>query len=240
MSNVSSVLSIDCHAGPCGSLAHDGRYFLSTPGSNARTEVSLTLPHRAAPYASDQMHAIFQMNLPEGRLLEEITLRLSKTTHLDPMMLLSLTGNSAPIERLRCSLPGQKQVENTSGESLAEILAWDGSEDLFKLLFDRYVLRSGISGVQPKVVVPVQSVPQSKPPSMVRTTTATEDLIIKSGMDEYPHMAINEFVCMSIAKEAGIPTPDFYLSKNQQMFVMRRFDRLPTQRLWALKIWRCS
>ena len=30
---------------------------------------------------------------------------------------------------------------------------------------------------------------------------------------------------MSIAKEAGIAVPEFYLSDNAELFVMRRFDR---------------
>lgn len=30
---------------------------------------------------------------------------------------------------------------------------------------------------------------------------------------------------MSVAKEAGIPVPEFYLSDNAKLFVMRRFDR---------------
>jgi serine/threonine-protein kinase HipA len=56
-------------------------------------------------------------------------------------------------------------------------------------------------------------------------TSKTSDLIIKSGRDEFPGLAINEFLCMSIAREAGIPVPDFYLSANCRLFVMRRFDR---------------
>jgi serine/threonine-protein kinase HipA len=101
---------------------------------------------------------------------------------------------------------------------LDEILAWDGTEDLFVDLVERYILRAGISGVQPKVLVP-EHLP------VERFTTNTSDLIIKSGREEYPHLAINEFLCMSIAKEAGLPVPEFFLSKNMQLFVVRRFDR---------------
>lgn len=106
------------------------------------------------------------------------------------------------------------------GEKLEEILAWDGAEDIFAGLVDRYILRAGVSGVQPKVLVPEHqdSAPQ-------RFTSKTSDLIIKSGQDEFPGLAINEFLCMSVAKQAGIAVPEFYLSDNAKLFVMRRFDR---------------
>jgi len=47
---------------------------------------------------------------------------------------------------------------------------------------------------------------------------------VKAGRDEYPHLPVNEFICMSIAKAAGLPVPDFWLSDNMELFVMRRFD----------------
>jgi serine/threonine-protein kinase HipA len=218
----SPPLNIDCPAGRCGTLSLDGSYFLSTPGTDPRTEVSLAIPHRADPYKSEKMHPIFQMNLPEGRILEEIRNRLAKTTTMDPMTLLALTGGGEPIGRLRTTLENAQMVQPGPGESLSEILAWDGAEDLFEMLFQRYVLRSAISGVQPKVLVPERV---ETPANDRKATTTTRDLIIKSGQLEYPHLAINEFVCMSIAKEAGIATPEFFLSDNHQLFVMQRFDR---------------
>ena len=41
----------------------------------------------------------------------------------------------------------------------------------------------------------------------------------------YPGLAANEYLCMLMAREAGIPVPEFYLSRNRQLFVMKRFDR---------------
>ena len=49
-------------------------------------------------------------------------------------------------------------------------------------------------------------------------------LIVKSGDDEFPQLAINEYICMQLAKSCQIETPEFWLSDNQQLFVMRRFD----------------
>src|SRR5262249_40525284 len=128
-----------------------------------------------------------------------------------------ITGDSHPIGRLsmRCEALEEMLPERgalPAGENLQDILHWDGTEDIFQDLVERYVLGSGISGVQPKVVVPE------------RATANTSELIVKSGRDEYPHLAINEYVCMSIARTAGLSVPDFWLSDNHQLFVMRRFD----------------
>jgi serine/threonine-protein kinase HipA len=221
---VTTVRQLDVHApqGWCGSLSHDtSGYYLSTPGTDLATEVCLSMPHRARPYESRELHPIFQMNLPEGRVLEAIRHRLAKATAVDPMLLLSITGAKAPIGRLRCLLDSDAPQAGAAepGESLAEILAWDGAQDLFDELFDKYVMTSGISGVQPKVLVPEATREGGK------VTTLTNNLIIKSGQDEFAHLAVNEFVCMSIAREAGLRTPEFFLSDNRQLFVMRRFDR---------------
>ncbi|MFL1516808.1 MULTISPECIES: type II toxin-antitoxin system HipA family toxin [Pseudomonas] len=187
--------------------------------------ISLSMPVRPDEFRRRDLHPIFQMNLPEGYVLEQLRNRLAKTVNIDPMMLLALSGSSSPIGRVQVRsdaidvLLGEQQFK---GEKLEEILAWDGAEDIFADLLDRYILRAGISGVQPKVLVPEQ-----RGSELSRVTTKTSDLIIKSGRDEFPGLAINEFLCMSIAKEAGIPAPEFYLSDNSKLFVMRRFDRDP-------------
>jgi len=49
-------------------------------------------------------------------------------------------------------------------------------------------------------------------------------LIVKTSNENYPELAINEYICMTLAKACQIKTPEFWLSDNHQMFVMRRFD----------------
>jgi serine/threonine-protein kinase HipA len=191
--------------------------------AQARAAISLLMPVRLDEYRRRELHPIFQMNLPEGYVLEQLRNRLAKVASVDPMLLLALSGSSSPIGQVAVSSPEVDALlarQQFPGEKLEEILAWDGAEDIFAGLVDRYILRAGISGVQPKVLVPEHqdSAPQ-------RVTSKTSDLIIKSGRDEFPGLAINEFLCMSVAKEAGIAVPEFYLSSNAKLFVMRRFDR---------------
>lgn len=189
----------------------------------ATAAVSLLMPVRLEEYRHHGLHPIFQMNLPEGYVLEQLRNRLAKVVNVNPGLLLALSGSSAPIGRVSVTsadIDALLRRQHFPGEKLESILGWDGAEDIFVDLVDRYILRSGISGIQPKVLVPEQV-----DANVHRFTSKNPDLIVKSGRDEFPGLAINEFLCMSMAKEAGIIVPPFYLSDNAKLFVMRRFDR---------------
>ena len=212
--------------GISGDLHHEASsYEFRYSGSTPDVALSLTMPVRRDQYRSGQMLPIFQQSLPEGFVLEQLRLRLAKLTQLDPMLLLAITGHDGAIGRLGVDSPdvdrllGSMQPE-TKGERLSEILAWDGTENLFAELVDRYLLRTGISGVQPKVLVPERAKAGGS-----KATLVAGDLIVKSGQAQYPGLAINEFVCMSIARAAGVAVPEFFLSDKHDLFVMRRFDR---------------
>lgn len=220
-------LRVHTPQGESGSVlvSADDYLFRYNDNAQATSAVSLTMPVRAEEYRRRELHPIFQMNLPEGYVLEQLRNRLAKTVKVDPMLLLALSGSSAPIGRVFVASDQvndliQRNGPPAAGENLNEILAWDGAENLFAELVDRYILRAGISGVQPKVLVPEKpQTPEQK------FTSKTNDLIIKSGRDEFPGLAINEYLCMSIARDAGLPVPPFYLSQNHKLFIMRRFDR---------------
>lgn len=216
-------VDVETPQGRSGTLQHAcGDYlFTCSPDAPPAADISLTMPHRAAQYVSRDLHPIFQMNLPEGYVLEQLRQRFAKASTLNPMLLLALTGRESAIGRVSVTTPAVVS-EPARGERLQEILAWDGAEDLFTELADRYLLRSGVSGVQPKLLVP-ETIDATS--STARASLLTSELIVKSGGEDFPGLAVNEYVCMSIAREAGIAVPEFHLSKNRKLFVMRRFDR---------------
>lgn len=221
--SAASHLRVTTPQGEAGELTQEQGQFLFGYGqASAAASISLTMPVRKAQYAHATLHPIFQMNLPEGYLLEELQNRLAKIVHLDPMMLLALSGGQAPIGRVQVQSQWLNPLAGAAGkgERLSEILAWDGTESLFAELVDKYIYRTGISGVQPKVLVP-----QVMESEAGKATVVTPDLIVKSGRQEYPGLAANEFLCMTMAKASGMAVPEFYLSKNHELFVMQRFDR---------------
>ncbi|MHB8762756.1 MAG: type II toxin-antitoxin system HipA family toxin [Deferrisomatales bacterium] len=194
----------------------DGRdcVFAYAPEASAHSRVSLTMPVRLESWLSRDLHPVFQMNLPEGALLEAIRRAIAKVAGDDDLAILRVTGGNQ-VGRNRFSLPGEG-VPGSAGppESLDELLTYPDARELFHELVARYALRSGISGVQPKVML------EAAP----RGTLAASAYIVKAEGADYPHLAANEFLCMTAARRAGLPVPDFFLSEGGGLFVMRRFD----------------
>jgi serine/threonine-protein kinase HipA len=177
------------------------------------------MPLRAESYANGALLPIFEMNRPEGYLLYKIEEAFAKAGGLDDMRLLDIVGGEQ-IGRLSYARPEERRETKQRQIGLAEILKRQPTDELFDFLVATY-FESGISGVQPKVLVPDADRPWQ---TAGRETVTHADLIVKSGGDEFPHLTQNEFMCMSAARAAGIETPRFWLSENGGLFVVERFD----------------
>jgi serine/threonine-protein kinase HipA len=197
--------------------ARDRRHYVfayDQAASPLDAQVSLTMPLRLESWASRDLHPIFQMNLPEGALLAAIRRAIAKLAGEDDLTILRVTGGNQ-VGRNRFSLPSDPApgiVETR--ESLEELLAYPDTEELFHDLVTKYALRSGVSGVQPKVMLEATE----------RGTAAVGGYIVKSWGSDYPQLAANEYFCMTAAQLAGLPVPEFYLSENGGLFAMKRFD----------------
>lgn len=214
-------LSVWADEKPAGLLARVSGHkyvFCYDQAAVADSKVSLTMPIRLESWNSSDLHPIFQMNLPEGALLETIRRAVSKLVGEDDMTILRVTGGNQ-IGRNRFSLPcDEKPGVIETPESLDELLTYPDTVELFNELVGRYALRSGISGVQPKVMLQARE----------RGTVTTGGYIVKSWGLEYPQLAMNEFFCMSAVKRAGLPVTEFYCSENGGLFLMKRFDQAPS------------
>lgn len=208
-------LTVSTPQGESGLLTKESRFVFSyAPGTPREAEIALHMPIRAESYADGQLLPIFSMNRPEGWLERELLRRMAKHRHVDDMLLLSMTGQHQ-IGRLSLRDPEGAPKEKFPTVSLDEIINSQSSEEVFVFLVDQY-LESGISGVQPKVLVPELR--------GERRTGITRNLIVKSGGEEYPDLSVNEFLCLTVAKRAGIQTPKFWLSNDRQLLVLERFD----------------
>lgn len=198
-----------------GLLERGDRYIFNyAPDTGKENAVSLTMPVRLQSWVSKSLHPVFQMNMPEGALLIAIRNAIAKIAGVDDLTILRITGGHQ-IGRTRFSLPDAvSPYVKEKPESLAEILTYPDTVELFNELLARHALHSGISGVQPKVMLE----------AIDRATVSSESYIIKSWGNDYPHLAANEFFCMTAAKKAGLPVPEFHISENGGLFVMKRFD----------------
>ncbi|WP_396267013.1 type II toxin-antitoxin system HipA family toxin [Ideonella sp.] len=221
------MMRVHTPEGISGLLAKEEVYrFAYSAQRPPNTDISLTMPGRLQSYDSPQLHPIFQMNMPEGYLLERLRHRLAKLTGTDPLQLISAMACETSIGRVRLTPAERDQPEPSSPPMrLDAILTYRGAEGLFQDLMDRYMMRAPLSGVQPKVLVPEAVTADTMAAPAPKAAALTPDLIVKSGLSDFPGLAINEFVCMSIARAAGMPGPEFYLSDDRQIFVIRRFDR---------------
>jgi serine/threonine-protein kinase HipA len=208
--------------GHAGVLARESQFQWRYDTQDSPCAISLAMPVRYGSYASNTVHPIFAMNLPEGEQFFRIRTRFAKQfSKLDEMTLLSIVGHDQI---------GRIKLATTQGESrakpvlfgLSQIKAMKASDELFDYLFDQY-FDVGISGAQPKVLVP----DADRPLPAGKTTARIPDLIIKTGGQEYPCLSQNEFICMTVAQKAGLDVPEFHLSDDGKMFIMRRFDLEP-------------
>lgn len=205
--------------GVAGDLHKEARYAFNYSARESKCEISLAMPVRAESYASGALLPIFEMNRPEGYLLYKIEEAFAKVGGLDDMRLLDIVGGEQ-IGRLSYARPGERREAKSRQIGLAEILKRQPTSELFEFLVATY-FESGISGVQPKVLVPDADRAVG---ALGRETVIHADLIVKSGGEEFAHLAQNEFMCMSAARAAGIETPRFWLSDDGGLFVVERFD----------------
>lgn len=205
--------------------ASQGAYvFAYHSGFRPGEDVSLTMPWSLESYSyPNGLHPVFQMNLPEGRLRESLERSFRKRTQgFDQLSLLEVIGASQ-IGRLRFT-NNPDLIDQVPLQSVQELIAYDGTEDLLRDLLERFSGVSGISGVQPKVLVRDQD--HSCPGGGLGRLTVQGATHIVKGWDasEYPHLAANEYFCIQVAKAAGLEVPHVALSDNNRFLVIERFD----------------
>lgn len=198
----------------------DPSVFLYKAGTPAEAAVSITMPVQSDAYTSQGLHPIFAQNLPEGYLGGILRKAVAKLYGPGDLTLLTALGRYQ-VGRVAVVDPTHSNENEPpeSGESLNQLLN-ASNRGLFEELVEKYALRSGLSGVQPKVMVPALTAE--------RATLKTDGFIVKSWGDDFPELAANEYFCMSLAKAIGLPVPDFELSADGQLFIMKRFDRTGT------------
>jgi serine/threonine-protein kinase HipA len=191
-----------------GNLVYENEKYVYNYTENTKDVVSLTMPIRSASWDSKKLHPIFQMNMPEGALKEAIKNHFSKIETMDDINVLKLIG---PYMLGRVKF--EKLVDENEKLELDDILS-SSKQNLFDELMERFAIRSGVSGVQPKLLLKAHN----------KTTMRFEHYIVKSWEDNYPNLALNEYFCMRAIEHAKLPTPKFYISDDHKLFIMERFD----------------
>ena len=188
---------------------------------DAQRCVGLGLPPSGRVFQDGDLFAALDMNLPEGYLFDRILDRFPKFA-LSKMHLLALMGGGG-IGRLAYSLPDVGAPAPVASVSRHDLLHSGRSDALFEELMDAYLgVGTALSGVQPKVMVPVAD----------KAIIPTPNVIVKTEGARYPGLCANEWMCLTAARCAGLVVPGFALSDDAKLLVIDRFDITPTgQRL---------
>lgn len=215
-------LNVSTTQGNSGELTRESQYVFNYRTDQREREISLTMPLTATSYTANILPGVIRQNLPEGFLLQWMKDHFGKIMKMDDFNVIALTGGDA-IGRVRCSQADGEGSSPAAGESLQSLLAWKGTEDLFDYLSSKYAATSGISGVQPKVILPASTSIENE----VAEKSAIRDasLIVKAAGQDWEGLAENEYHCMTIAKKAGLIVPPFWLSDDRKLFIAQRFDR---------------
>jgi serine/threonine-protein kinase HipA len=208
-----------------------GSTFVYLPGAPPVQAVSVTMPVRLPSWNIQYgLPPIFEMNLPEGVLRERLRLAFAKATGtFDEFDLLGIVGRSQ-LGRIRYTGQKEQLQEDVPFQSVDEILEKRRGRDLFRYLIDKFAPFSGISGVQPKILVRDETafVPLSKTKQRLSQSYRGATHIVKFWeQNEYPQLAPNEYFCLKIAEQCGLDVPTYRLAEDGLALVVDRFDLRP-------------
>ena len=204
-----------------------GSTFLYLPKTIGARAVSVTMPVRLSSWDMQfGLAPIFEMNLPEGALRERLRLVFAKATGtFDDFDLLGIVGRSQ-VGRIRYTGQEENLKENVPFQSVDEILAHRRGGELFRYLIERFASFSGISGVQPKVLVrdEIAFASHRKNARPSQSHRGATHIVKFWEPSEYPQLAANEYFCLKVAEKCGLDVPRFALAEDAGALVIDRFD----------------
>src|ERR1700691_6574951 len=183
--------------------------------------VSLTMPIRTESYSwDDQLHPIFQMNLPEGYLLQVLQKEFGPHIGASPVALLSVIGRNM-VGRLKVAPPGAALEERAKLIEVADLLKGDNSEEAFSQLVREHA-KSGVSGVLPKFL-DTEERKEAGIGKLNKATLLAHDHIIKGSSAKLPFATANEHLCMQVAARV-VECAKTELSQDGNVLAVKRFD----------------
>ena len=188
-----------------------GSTFAYLPGAPPVRAVSVTMPVRPESWSvSFGLLPIFEMNLPEGALRERLRLAFAKATGtFDEFDLLSIVGRSQ-VGRIRYTGDKEQLDEDVPFQSVDEILERGRGGDLFRYLLEKFAPFSGISGVQPKILVRDEKVfaeMEHTGQRLSQNCKGATHIVKFWEPNEYPQLAANEYFCLGAARKCGLVCP---------------------------------
>jgi serine/threonine-protein kinase HipA len=215
-------------AGLLDRLAGRGSTLAYLPKAPPGCAVSVTMPVRLQSWDTPLgLAPIFEMNLPEGALRERLRLLFAKATgSFDDFDLLSVVGRSQ-VGRVRYTGEEEQLDESVPFQAIDEILASRRGGDLYRYLLEKFATVSGISGVQPKVLVRDEgsfAAAADPKPRLSQSFKGATHIVKFWEPNEFPQLAANEYFCLKAAERCGLPVPRYRIADDGLALVIDRFD----------------
>jgi serine/threonine-protein kinase HipA len=145
----------------------------------------------------------------------------------DDFDLLAVVGRTQ-IGRIRYSDLDAEPDENVPFQSIDEILGAKRGGELFAYLLEKFAVHSGVSGVQPKVMIrAIDDTGKGKGDRQFQSFRGATHIVKFWDPSESPELAANEHFCLSAAKAPGLTVPNFRLSDSGAAILIERFDLAP-------------
>lgn len=183
----------------------------------ATQDVALTMPHSLPTYAWDGILPAFEQHLPEmdlGLFPVAIWKRITR----DHAGMLWVAGQRR-LGRVRFTRPGEALPDLAPlGITARDIAGTRDGDALLADLLSRLTALPGVSGVQPKLLLPLIEA-GSEPPRALADTH-----LLKGNRPEYPFATTVEAATLELAAACGLPVPPNTLSADGRLLAVARFD----------------
>lgn len=191
--------------------------WIFTYGATATDDIALTMPRALPTYVWDGILPAFEQHLPEMDLSLFPTAIWKRITR-DHAGMLWVAGQRR-LGRLRFTRPDEPlPVPAALGLTAKDIAETRDGDALLADLLSRMTMLPGVSGVQPKVLLPLMG--SSNEP--LRALADTH--LLKGNRPEYPFATTVEAATLDLAAACGLPVPARTLSADGKLLAVQRFD----------------
>jgi serine/threonine-protein kinase HipA len=179
---------------------------------NNLAPISLIMPYKKSTYIWNRnLHPIFDMNMPEGYLLELFKKHLNKEhSYIDDFLIFSYLCSNIESRLTYKSWFGNKTYNSINIQEVIE----NDNIDTFTRLVKMFMQKNAISGIQPKTIALLKD----------KESITTKEYIIKTWGKEYQFLAENEYFCLKAVQKTGVKIPHIQLSINNKFLIIERFN----------------
>ena len=188
-----------------------------------RLSAALNMPTTERDYSTDDLPAPFEQNLPEMNLGIFPT-AIWKFVARDKMGML-WASSQRRSGRVRFHSEDLSNAEQPASVKLSttDLASIQDGDALFQDAVNRLRDIPGVAGVQPKVLVSIQTQDEGDNETDARTVS-TDTHILKANHPDFIGATVIESICLNLAERVGLPTPRRILSGDGRLLAVRRFD----------------